>query len=88
MAGNENRAHIEKSGIENRMTPTTTLPRPPSPGEIVGPGLCSANPLLDAHSKGRHSFDNMTTKPGEASRAQRSAETRRRIEDRTPTYKY
>jgi hypothetical protein len=52
------------------------------PGNEMPPGILNSNstPMMkDAHAAGRHSYDNVTVKPAEKSRAAESAETRRRL---------
>jgi len=93
LRGNENRARQEKAGVQNRMTPVPAdggVARAPAPNDIpLDRGICSSTPMTtDPHAAGRGSIDNSTVKPLERPRTQRTAETRRRIESRTPTYKY
>jgi hypothetical protein len=80
MSGNENRAHIGKSGIENFMTPTTAQSRGPSPNDLPPPLRGDAPMTLDPHAGGRGHFDNATTKPGEKSRSSYTDELRRTVE--------
>jgi hypothetical protein len=98
LRGNENRARQEKAGVMNRMTPRTStgtvaggtrfdpnsVPGTPMPPSIRGDAPITTDP----HRLGRHSFDNTENKPGEATRAERSGETRRRIYSRNTEYKY
>jgi hypothetical protein len=85
---NENRARLKDS--INKPTDCSSVSRPASPGEMP-PGILNGNSVpmtLDSHSGGRHSHENMERPAGEKSRTARTAETRRRLESRTPTYKY
>lgn len=88
---NENRAHIVKGARYNPMTPMTADGGPVvSPGEMPS-GILNGNSVpmtLDPHARARHSNENLTVKPGEVSRTARTTEVRRRLEDRTPKYKY
>jgi hypothetical protein len=98
LRNNENRARFKNDSV-NPMTPRfadgsiaggmrfdpNSVPGNSMPPPIRGDAAISADP----HRHGRNSFDNLANKPGEATRAERSGETRRRlIESRTPTYKY
>jgi len=85
-AGNENRAHIHKAGRYNEMMPMTAeggQARAPAANDIPDrlQGLCSANPLLDPHSRGRGHFESTTNKPNEIERSRYTAENRSRVFD-------
>jgi hypothetical protein len=74
------------------MTPCTAdggVARAPAANDITAPGICSATPMtLDPHANARHSNENRTVAPGEVARSKRTTEIKRRLEDRTPRYKY
>ena len=82
MAGNENRAHIEKSGVENRMTPCdgTGSAGAVSPGEMP-PGILGKSMFTDPHQNQRGHHQNLTNKPREISPARHQSEARARIYD-------
>lgn len=60
--GNENRAHVHKAGRYNLMADMPAeggTHRPPSPGEITAPGLCSpTGQMRGPHDGGRRVADN------------------------------
>jgi hypothetical protein len=85
---NANRAHLEKGGSLNRPTPQGGVASARATNDLPPPIRGDAPMTLDPHAAGRHSHENMERKPGEVSRSARTAETRRRLEDRTPKYKY
>jgi hypothetical protein len=80
---NENRAHIGRTTLVNWPTPMNADGGVASanPPNALPPGILNSGvPMMkDSHAAGRHSYDNMTVKPGEKSRAAESAETRRRL---------
>jgi hypothetical protein len=88
--GNENRARLYDS--RNTPTPRTADGSPvgtTGPGEMP-PGILNGNSVpmvLDSHSQGRHSHENMERKPGEVSRSARTSEVRHRIYGRDAKYK-
>jgi hypothetical protein len=97
LRNNENRARFKNDSI-NTMTPRSAdgsiaggMRFDPAsvPGNPMPPGILGAPMTTDPHRHGQRSFDNTENKPGEATRAERSGETRRRlIESRSPSYKY
>ena len=93
-AGNENSAHVGRAGIYNEPMPMPAdggVARASPPNDLPKDrGICSSTPLnKDPHSGGRHTgLQNLATKPGEVSRSARTTEIHRRLEDRTPKYRY
>jgi hypothetical protein len=90
-AGQENKAHVGKAGRYQQMTPCdgtgSAVARPAN--DLPAGGICSSTPMtLDPHAGARRSNDNVRVKEGEVSRSARTTEIHRRLEDRTPRYKY
>jgi hypothetical protein len=92
-AGNENSAHVGRAGIYNEPMPMPSdggVARASPPNDLPKDrGICSSTPMtLDPHANARHSNENRTVAPGEVSRSARTTEIHRRLEDRTPKYRY
>jgi hypothetical protein len=100
-AGNENRAHVGKAGRYQQMTPRSADgpiaggsrfdPYNAVPAPDMPPGILNGNSVpmtTDSHRAGRHSTDNLPNRAPERPRTQRTEETRRRIYERGPGYKY
>jgi hypothetical protein len=95
LRNNENRARFKNDSINTmtlrsadgsiaggmRFDPAKSVPGNEMPPGILGP----AGLLRDPHAGGRHSYDNLTTKPG--IEGGRGAETRRRLYDRDVKYR-
>jgi hypothetical protein len=88
---NQNRAHITKGGSRNMpsdMHAGGGVAGVTGPGDLPN-GILGLNPMLaDPHRNLRNSHFNLENKPAEKPRAARMTEIRRRLEDRTPRYKY
>jgi len=85
LAKNQNRAHISPGARYNEMRPMNAddgvagSVRGAGPNDLP-PSIRPDQPLcVDPHARGRNSFDNLSVKPGEKSRAAESTETRRRL---------
>jgi hypothetical protein len=91
-AGNENSAHVGRAGIYNEPMPMPAdggVARASPPNDLPKDrGICSSTPLnRDPHARQRNS-NNLATPSGEVSRERRTTEIHRRLEDRTPKYRY
>jgi hypothetical protein len=63
--GGENRAHVEKHGLKNRMTPMSAdggaaVARPPN--DITAPAICGSTPMRDPRTSAAKIRDHVARK--------------------------
>jgi len=93
LRGNENRARIEKAGVQNRMSPANAVPPTAADasgvvGRPMGPGILGPNGMTsDSHRNQRHS-NNLANPAPEKSREKYAEEIRRRLHSPARDVKY